>query len=202
MNPGAVRMGLLAGIFVPVLYFGVQVLLAPTFPGYSFLRDEASLLGSDLSHFAPVFNGAAVLSGVCAILAALALFVAERGMTPVLLRILLGLVPGVAGLGNIWAGLLPMPHPLHASNPSTPALIALPFVMLAMGLVSLSFRGLRVYLVINALVVVLLVPMMAGLVPVDLAGFQGLLQRILAACIFIPVGVVCWHRLRQTLLQD
>jgi hypothetical protein len=40
---------------------------------------------------------------LCAILSALALFVTERGTTPILLRTLLVVELGMAGLGNIWA---------------------------------------------------------------------------------------------------
>ena len=79
-----------------------------------------------------------------------------------------------------------------------PGLDCLPFVFLAMGLISDSFTRLRIYLVINRLVVVLPVPLMAGFVAVDLSSFQGRLQYILAACMSIPVGLVNWHGLGQT----
>jgi hypothetical protein len=53
---------LLIGLMLlPIFYFGMQLLLAPYFPGYSLLRDATSILGSDRSPVAHWFNVLAIV---------------------------------------------------------------------------------------------------------------------------------------------
>ena len=60
----------IAGIAVPIIYFGCQILAAPYFPGYSFLDRDASTLGSDGSTFPLVFNAGVIITGILALIAA------------------------------------------------------------------------------------------------------------------------------------
>ncbi|MFY0533754.1 hypothetical protein [Nannocystis pusilla] len=57
---------LLGAVLLPILYFAVQLALAPTFPNYDFMTDAASLLGSDQSPHAAVFNTVAFLAAPAA----------------------------------------------------------------------------------------------------------------------------------------
>ena len=58
-------MGLLGfGIAVPLLYYGVQVVAAPFYSGFSFLSTTASELGSDGSTRPSIFNAGAILVGI------------------------------------------------------------------------------------------------------------------------------------------
>ena len=52
------RIALQAGIAVPVLYYGVQLLAAPFYPGYSFITNVASDLGSPTSTVPAIFKSA------------------------------------------------------------------------------------------------------------------------------------------------
>ena len=64
-------MGLLGfGIAVPLLYYGVQVVAAPFYSGFSFLSTTASELGSDGSTRPSIFNAGAILVGISSFIAA------------------------------------------------------------------------------------------------------------------------------------
>jgi hypothetical membrane protein len=58
------RFSLCCGVLVPLVYFGAQLAAAPFYPGYSFLVNSASQLGSDASTFPALFNGGAIGIGI------------------------------------------------------------------------------------------------------------------------------------------
>ena len=179
---------LIGAMLLPVLYFGVQLALAPTFPGYSFLTDAASLLGSDRSPYAVVFNTVALLSGVCGVVGAVGLFGALRqARCPILLAVLIFLAVLLVAAGCIWAGVYPLPDPRHGANPTAPGLMAVP-VFVAAFLVP-ALKGLRIYLVINLVVMIALVLVMSGALPVDRVAYGGLVQRLIALAAFGPIGI-------------
>jgi hypothetical protein len=60
-----------AGMAVPFLYYGVQAMAAPFFPGSGFIGTTASELGSDLSEHPSVFNGGTMLQGIACVIASL-----------------------------------------------------------------------------------------------------------------------------------
>src|SRR5215472_15958783 len=64
------------GMVVPVLYYGIQLVAAPFFPGYSFMRHAASALGSDFSSHPAIFNTGVIATGVSTFLAAFGFFFA------------------------------------------------------------------------------------------------------------------------------
>src|SRR5580765_5841019 len=66
------------GIAVPIIYFGVQLLAAPFYPGYSFLSRDASTLGSPGSSFPAILNVGAIATGVAALVASVGLVSALR----------------------------------------------------------------------------------------------------------------------------
>lgn len=199
--------GLRAGVAVPLLYFGIQLLAAPFYPGYSFLARDASTLGSPGSTFPAIFNGGAIVTGVAMVGAALGFFRALRrfGVGPVVSWLVAGALIGGAA-GNLNAGLHPLPDPRHSSGllASLGAGLFLVPVLLPVALWRLEgARGLRRYLGLNLVVVLALVPVMSGLVQrwgmmagVELPGlqsllnnYQGVLQRIAALTVFVPIGV-------------
>ena len=62
--------GLAAAVAVPILYYGTQVAALPFHPGYDWLRQPASTLGSDQSLRPWLFNGGAMLTGLASFAAA------------------------------------------------------------------------------------------------------------------------------------
>lgn len=184
------RVLLLGAMLLPVLYFGVQVALAPTFPGYSFLIHPASLLGSDQSPNAAVFNAVAMLCGVSGIAGAIGLFIALRAeRCPLALNVLIVVAVLLAAAGCIWAGVFPMPDPRHGANPSAPALIGLPALLAVASFVVPALKAWRICFVVNLVLLALVILVMAGVIPVDRAAYGGLLQRFIAFAGFVPIGV-------------
>src|SRR5688500_4423179 len=86
MKRRLVLLVLAAGIAVPFLYYGAQLLAAPYFPGFSVLVHSASMLGSDLSTRPWILNTGAILTGVAGSIAAYGFFHGLRsiGTHPVL----------------------------------------------------------------------------------------------------------------------
>jgi hypothetical membrane protein len=195
------------GIALPFLYFGVQVAAAPFFPGYSFLVRDASTLGSPGSSLPAVFNIGAICVGILSFIAAWGFLRAFRFLGirnfiawPATLAMLSN------GLGSINAGLFPLPDPRH-----TEGLLALcgvgtfllPF-LLPLAIWKLLDRGpVAAYFVTNIITLVALIPIMSGLLQrfgimagVDMPWYQtllnnyhGLLQRIFALVVFVPIAV-------------
>jgi hypothetical membrane protein len=190
------RLLLWGAILLPVLYFGVQAALAPLFPGYSLLRDATSVLGSDRSPVAAWFNGVAILSGLCG-LAGTAGLGASLNQDPAWLRWPIVAAVLVIALGCFWAGIFPLPHPLHPKNPSMIGVLALPPLLALGGWRAPSLRPLRPYLLLNLAGFLIMIPLMAGIVPLDRAALGGLLQRLLTLTVFPPIGVLGWSLLRR-----
>ena len=193
------RVALGMGIAVPLLYFGVQFIAAPFYPGYSFLRQPASMLGSDLSTHPAILNVGAVITGVITLIASLGFLCALRliGTHPVIAWLTcLALVS--SGLSSIWAGVFHMPDPRHNSGPLGIGTFLLPVLFAAAFWKLKDARMLRLYLFVNLLLMVALVPIMSGAAGIDMSNYGGLLQRIAALTLFPPIGVVALFLLRKT----
>lgn len=196
-----------AGIAVPFLYFGAQLAAAPFYPGYSFLTRDASTLGSDGSTMPWILNSGAALCGVAMILTSLGYLGALRrleGSRVAAWLTALALVGG--GIGSVNAGLHPLPDPRHASGPAASVGAGLFFlpVLLPWAMWKLrEGRNMRTYLGCNLAVMLALLPVMSGflqrsamvagvaipLLQTLLNSYHGLLQRIAAAIVFVPIGV-------------
>ena len=61
------RLMLCAAVAVPLLYFGVQLIAAPYYPGYSFATDTASMLGTAASRHPGILNNGAILDGIAGV---------------------------------------------------------------------------------------------------------------------------------------
>ena len=191
MTDKANRALLIGLILLPILYFGMQLLLAPFYPGYSLLRDPASELGSDRSPVALWFNLLAVAGGLFGIGGACgawrALKVAGSGL---LQALLLPMILATVAAGSVWAGIFPMPHPLHPMNPATPAMLIMPFAALIYAWWAAALRPLRVLSLVNLVAFLIILPFMMGLVPIDRGALGGLLQRLLALPVFVPIAMI------------
>jgi hypothetical membrane protein len=205
---------LCAGIAVPLLYFGVQLAAAPFFPGYSFLSRDASTLGSPGSRLPAVFNIGAICVGIASLLAAWGFLRALRSLgVGRALAWLAALALFSSALGDINAGMFPLPDPRHAHGVLATCgigIFLLPFV-LPLALWKLV-RGGRVaaYFVGNLVALFSLFPIMSGMIQrlaisaglkmqwyqTFLNNDQGLLQRIFAFIVFVPIAVSAWSLLQ------
>lgn len=182
-----------AGTAIPLLYFGLQVVVAPFYPGYRFITDVASLLGSDRSPGAPFFNGGIDALGILTLAAGFAVWRALlRSGTRAWLAWPLPLAFLVSGVQSLWAATFPLPDPRHGGHPLfVVAMIAMPFLVAAT--LWRSVGGLlRGFFALCMLIIVGMTPIMSGKTSIDPHAVGGLAQRALAFPVFVPMGVACY----------
>lgn len=195
MQTHRVRLALGAGVALPLVYFGVQALAAPFYPGFSLVGTTASDLGSPQSRLPAVLNAGALLCGLLGLGAA-------AGYAGALRRLRVGIWPTallvgalvLGALGNLWAGAFPQPDPRHARNPFTPGLLLTPPLLL-LALWRPAPAALRWFLILALLALVALAAVLSGTWPVERAGQDGLWQRLLGVVVFVPLGLgAAWLR--------
>jgi hypothetical membrane protein len=189
------RWALWAAALVPVAYFGAQIVAAPFYPNYSLFTVSASDLGSPNSSQPWILNAGAMLTGALSIIGAWALGVAlpKHGVH----RVVAWLVAACAvstGLASIWAGTFPLPDPRHNPGAIGAGMFVMPFVC---ALAAWQFKGLRVLrvlLILNVVAFFVLAAFLSGAVSdmtgVDVRGFGGLLQKLIAVVSFVPSGLL------------
>jgi hypothetical membrane protein len=179
------------GMTVPLLYYGIQIVAAPYFPGYSFTSQAASLLGSDRSTHPSIFNAGVIATGIATLGAALGFFRALRrlGANPILTWITSIALVGTA-ISTLWAGYFPLPDARHSGHPAMLiAMILLPFLLTAVLWKERDARLLKAYLVANILLLIVMIPIMSGMTGLDTRSYSGLFQRIFAFTVFPPIAV-------------
>jgi hypothetical membrane protein len=198
------------GVAIPAIYFGVQLAAAPFHPDYSFFSRDASSLGSSSSTAPWIFNVGALMLGIIKLTVAGAFFPAlSRAGVGRGLAALTALALASAGIGSLNAFLHPLPDPRHSLG--LLAILGSGVALLPVLTTAVLWRmGARRQAIVIIIVSLALIPLMTGLIQracmwagIDFAGFQsflnnyhGLIQRIGAAVIFVPIGVVA-HLLRR-----
>jgi hypothetical membrane protein len=195
------------GVLVPFVYFGIQLIAAPFYPGYSFMNRDASTLGSAGSRCPAIFNLGSILLGMMTLIAAWGFFRALRdsGVNPILTW-LISLGVASFGVASINAGIFPLPDPRHTTGVFAIAgigSILLPFLMPVVVSKLHGSRPLRTLLLFNIVALFLLIPIVSGLsqyvlikAGVPFPRYQdflnhsvGLVQRILAFITIVPIGI-------------
>jgi hypothetical membrane protein len=193
------KIALYMGVAVPILYFGIQLLAAPFFPNYNFVDHVASLLGSDLSTFPAIFNIGAIVTGI---LACIASFGFLRALPMLGVHWLLAwLTCGVllsAALGNLWAGIFPMPDPRHGANPFAVGLFATPFLLPIVLWRLRNSSTLKIYFLVNIFLFAFLVLSKSGVMVLELLNHEGIFQRTFAFIAFAPIGVTAYFLAKRT----
>jgi hypothetical membrane protein len=178
------------GVAVPILYFGVQIVAALFYPGYNFLNQAASELGSNRAIYPALFNVGAIITGIAALIATVGFFRALKILgTNQILAGLTSIAVAAGALGSLWAGFFPLPDPRHASNPFAFGLLLLPPLLLAALWKRSDTRIMKIYLIVTIILCIALLVVMSGIVRLDIADYQGLLQRIIAVAFFPPIGI-------------
>jgi len=183
-----------AAVAVPLLYFGVQLIAAPFYPGYNFATDTASMLGTSASRHPGIFNSGAIVDGIAGLIGAGGLFLGLSSSA----RWLRGLIAtGVFcnGVLSLKAGLFPMPDPRHASW----QFLLFPFLITPLLMLAAIWRTsmwLRAYLAVDIVCLLLTLPMMmhrmAPIWP------EGAMQRLFAFVVMVPIGVLAFVVLRKS----
>jgi len=187
-----------AAFAMPLLYFGVQLMAVPFYPGYHFATDTASMLGTSVSRHPGVFNTGAILTGVAGLAGAFGLFLGLRRATARWLRILIAIGLLSNGVMSLKAGLYPMPDPRHA----TWQFLLFPVLITPLLFLGATWRvlWLRIYLLLDITCLLCLLPyMMHRMAPILP---EGAMQRLFALVTFVPVGVVALAVLRGHAFSD
>lgn len=176
-----------AAVAVPLLYFGVQFIAAPWYPGYRFATDTASMLGTAASLHPGIFNNGAILDGIAAFFGAAGLFLGLSNLASKWLRAVVAIGVLSNGVLSLKAGLFPMPDPRHASW----QFLLFPILITPLMMLAATWRtwiGLRIYLLVDVVCLLLVIPMMmhrmAPIWP------EGAMQRFFAFIAMAPIGVV------------
>lgn len=184
-----------AAVAVPLLYFAIQLIAAPSYPGYSFSTDTASMLGTAASRHPGIFNNGAILDGIAGIIGAVGLFFGLSGQSANWLRALVAIGVLSGGALSLKAGLFPMPDPRHASW----QFLLFPILITPLLMLVATWRTsiwLRIYLVVNCACLLLMIPMMmhrmAPIWP------EGTMQRLFAFVVMVPIGAVALALLRKS----
>ena len=183
-----------AAFAMPLLYFGVQLIAAPFYPGYHFATDTASMLGTSASHHPQIFNTGAILSGIAGLAGAFGLFGGLNGATALWLRILIAIGVLSNGVLALKAGLFPMPDPRHA----TWQFLLFPILITPLLLLVATWRAfiwLRIYLLLDIVCLLFMLPSMMHRVPPMLP--EGTMQRLFAFVNFVPIVLVAVALLRR-----
>src|SRR4051794_26759188 len=178
------------GIAVPLVYYGIQALAAPFYPGFSALGNTASELGSER---AVIFNAGIMVQGVASLAASLGFFLALRRMRiNSALAALTTVALAITGVQHIWAGYFPIPDPRHGGHLLfTVAMTLLP-VLLTAALWRQIGTGLKVYLVSTLVLLAAVLTVRSGLSGLERYEYRGLLQRVFTLAIFPPIGVAAY----------
>jgi hypothetical membrane protein len=173
-----------AGVLLPVLYFAAALGLGALTPGHDAARDIVSLIGAAGAPHAAAFNALMIASGLAGLAGAVGL--AGPGARAVARRVCAAALL-LTGVGNVWAGLFPLPDARHLTNPGLPGIVLLPLVAIP----AVPPGRARRVLVAGAL-------LFAGVAAVRLfgwdAGARGLWQRLHALTAYSPAAVLALAR--------
>lgn len=187
------RILLLAGVAVPILYFG-NLLISPLFyPGYSHVTQYASELGGPDAPRPAIFNTGVVLTGIATLAAGLGFFLALRRLTgKILLPALTGLAVVLAGIAFVLGGVFPMPDPRHGGFGLGLGFQVAP-VFLALALWKRKdLRVLKIFLIATAVVMAVFFAIMMGVGSLVTRANVGIFQRVYALSTFPWIGIAAY----------
>ena len=190
-----------SAVLIPIVYYGIQIVGAACNPGYSFIHQVASELGSNRAARPMIFNIGIMVQGILTLIASFGFLrtTLRLGVNPTLsLLIFLALVTN--GIQMLWAGHYPIPSPRHAGQlPFKIAMVLLP-ILLTGALWNGSGPILKAYWVATLILLAAMIPITSSNIAVSTAHVRGLTQRVYTLTIFPVVAVsavVIAHRYRR-----
>jgi hypothetical membrane protein len=215
MQDKATQIALKIGVAIPFVYFGIQLIAAPFYPGYSFLKRDASTLGSDGSNFPLFFNMGAIILGILAFIAAWGFFRTLKHLNiHMIWAFLVATLLISFGVSDINAGIHPMPSSLHTNGILAMlgnAMLFLP-VLLPIAIWKIeNAKRIKAYLMLNLFAMVPFSLIMSGQIQRwgmeagwNMEGYQhflnncqGLIQRVGVMVVIVPIGVVAYFLLKR-----
>lgn len=191
----------MAGILIPVVYFGLLIIAPLIYPGFNYASQYASEMGSADARYPVVFNTGIMLCGVAGLLASFGFFHAIRRLGgSSLLAALTGLTLFLFGIATFMGGRFPMPDERHGAYGLGLAFQLAPlFLALALWRVR-NLRGLCIFLLVVFAVMTFFIAVMMGIGGLVTRANVGLWQRGNALAGFPWLGIAAW-RLRRELAK-
>jgi hypothetical membrane protein len=184
---------LMAGVAVPILYFGNLIVSSLFYPGYSHVTQYASELGSASARYPSLFNTGVILTGVAGIASSFGFFFAVRRLTGrSLLAALIGLSFLLFGVSMLMGGLFPMPDPRHGGYGLGMAAHLAPLLLAIALWKRQRLRALNVYLLASFVVMLAFFAIMMGVGSLVTRANVGVFQRLYALAMFPWVGVAAY----------
>jgi hypothetical membrane protein len=190
-------------VLIPFIYYGIQILGASYNPGYSFIHQVASELGSNRAARPMIFNIGIMVQGVLTLIASFAFLrvTLRLGVNPTL-SLLIFLALATNGIQMLWAGYFPLPDRRHAGHP--PFIIAM--FLLPILLTAALWKGsgaiLKGYLAATLILLAAMIPITSSNI-VDTTHIRGLTQRLYTLTVFplIAVSAVVLARRYQSVTE-
>jgi hypothetical membrane protein len=187
------RILLLAGVAVPILYFGNLIVSPLFYPGYSHVTQYASELGGPDAPRPSIFNAGVVLTGIATIAAGAGFFLALRRLTgKSLLAALVGLVVLLTGISFVMGGLFPMPDPRHGGFGLGLGVHLAPLLLALALWKRRNLRALNVYLLVTMVLMIAFFAIMMGVGSLVTRANVGIFQRVYALCNFPWIGIAAY----------
>ena len=198
MKDTLIATALSLGILVPLLYFGKQIVAATYFPGYDWMSQSASELGTEASRWPAIFNVGSIANGVIALCASVGLlFGLRRVGTSTVWCWLTALSVASLGWAALRGGLYPMPDPRHNPGPLGIGMFLIaPLYTIALWKLR-DAQLLKAYFIANMFIFAVLFAVRAGIAGISLQGYEGAFQRVFAMVVFVPIGVGAYAVLRR-----
>jgi hypothetical protein len=93
------------------------------------------------------------------------------------------------GAAGIWAGTHPLPDPRHNPGAIGAGIFFLPLLFAIVAWRTRS-KGLLAYTIANIVLFLALAPVLSGKTAIPLDQYRGVLQRIAALVMYVPIGVM------------
>jgi hypothetical membrane protein len=195
-------MALAIGVTLPFVYYGIQLIAALFDPGYSFMRDMASVLGSAAAPRPWIWNTGMIVLGILTLISAMGFRrgLAIRGTSSVMAWIVTGAIVS-NGLVSIMAGIFHLGDDRHEGGPLILGTLVLPALLAGAFWKRSDADRLRIYLLVCGVIAIAMTPIAGNAADLGLSEVRGLLQRLMTFALFPPLGVAAWQLRRHVLAR-
>lgn len=195
MDKNNIKVLLMAGVAVPIVYFSNLLINSMLYPGYSHVTQYVSELGAADAPYRALFNTVIVVLGALGVAAGFGIFYAVRRLGGNrVLAALAGLLTSLWGIGTALAGVFPMPDERHGGYGLA---LGFQFAPLLLALALWRLRNLRIFLLVVFAVMNVFFAIMMGVGGLVTRANVGLWQRGNALAGITWIGIAAWYLMRE-----